>query len=75
MFKEWSAKWPEDTKRNLKEKVLEIDPTLTEKLAAELAGSADVSSLINENCDSNENGDALHVEQTPFVIQGEAVVA
>lgn len=38
LFREWSAKWPEDFKIELKEKVLEIDPTFEERLCAQLNG-------------------------------------
>lgn len=37
LFKEWSSKWPEDMKIKLKEKVIELDGKLGEKLEEELS--------------------------------------
>lgn len=36
LFKEWSAKWPEDNKIKLKEKICEIDTAFGEKLNQEI---------------------------------------
>lgn len=36
LFKEWSAKWPEDYKIKLKEKISELDGNFAEKLNQEI---------------------------------------
>lgn len=55
LFREWSAKWPEDFKIELKEKVLEIDPTFEERLCAKLNG---VCNGIDENAAAAAKDDA-----------------
>lgn len=44
LFREWSAKWPEDLKIKLKEKILELDGEFGEKLSAEIA---ETNALVN----------------------------
>lgn len=84
LFREWSAKWPEDVKLKLKDKVLEIDPTFGDRLDAELSqvgrGNGAITdddiaaALTNGNGDIATNGGA-HLEQSATVIQTETLVA
>lgn len=66
LFKEWSAKWPEDYKIKLKEKICEIDAAFGEKLNHEIL-----------NGYSNGNGTASPTDQAiPIAeLQNEAIVA
>lgn len=70
LFKEWSAKWPEDNKIKLKEKICEIDAAFSEKLNQEI-----LNGYSNGN---GTSGTSSPTDQAPPPIaelQNEAVVA
>lgn len=67
LFREWSAKWPEDHKIKLKEKICEIDAAFTEKLNREILNGY-------SNGDDIENESSAD-QPTAIAIQNEAIVA
>lgn len=70
MFKEWSAKWPEDYKIKLKEKIWEIDAGFGEKLNQEILNGYSNGNGISDSGTSSP-------EQAPPIaeLQNEAIVA
>lgn len=66
LFREWSAKWPEDHKMKLKEKVCEIDATFGEKLNKE---------ILNGYSNGDDVAAAEPADQPAIAIQNEAIVA
>lgn len=69
LFKEWSAKWPEDNKIKLKEKICEIDVSFGEKLNQEI-----LNGYSNGN---GTSGSSSPTDQAPPIaeLQNEAIVA
>lgn len=69
LFKEWSAKWPEDNKIKLKEKICEIDASFGEKLNQEI-----LNGYSNGN---GTSGSSSPTDQAPPIaeLQNEAIVA
>lgn len=66
LFKEWCAKWPEDYKIKLKEKICEIDAAFGEKLNQEI-----LNGYSNGNGTSSPTDQAIPIAE----LQNEAIVA
>lgn len=54
LFKEWSPKWPEEMKNRLKEKIIEMDSRVAEKIILELKAASGVEVTTNGNSPSDE---------------------
>lgn len=69
LFKEWSAKWPEENKIKLKEKICEIDAAFSEKLNQEI-----LNGYSNGN---GTSGTSSPTDQAPPIgeLQNGAIVA
>lgn len=64
LFREWSSKWPEDLKIKLKEKVIELDEKLGERLQDELK-SLGLTPLTNGNAEPTAVEDSEEPEVAP----------
>lgn len=64
LFREWSSKWPEDLKIKLKEKVIELDEKLGERLQDELK-SLGPTPLTNGNAEPTAVEDSEEPEVAP----------
>lgn len=71
LFKEWNAKWPEDYKFELREKIVEIDSNFAGKLSQEI-----FNGYSNGN-GSVGSGTSSPTDQAPPIaeLQNEAIVA
>ncbi|XP_055907273.1 uncharacterized protein C14orf119 [Eupeodes corollae] len=49
LFKEWSPKWPEEMKNRLKEKIIEMDSKVAEKIIQELKSASGIEVTTNGN--------------------------
>lgn len=54
LFKEWTPKWPEEMKIRLKEKIIEMDSKVAEKIILELKSASGVEVTTNGNSPSDE---------------------
>lgn len=70
LFKEWTPKWPEDMKNRLKEKIIEMDSKVAEKIILELKSASGLEVTTNGGSPSDEpaelfnsNGDNVEEPQ------------
>lgn len=70
LFKEWSAKWPEENKIKLKEKICEIDAAFSEKLNQEILNGYNLNG-------NGTSGTSSPTDQAPPIaeLQNGAIVA
>ncbi|XP_055851732.1 uncharacterized protein LOC129916001 [Episyrphus balteatus] len=89
LFKEWSPKWPEEMKNRLKEKIIEMDSKVAEKIICELKSasgvevttngisqpeeSAELANGNNENVEEPNEEAEVHEYVSPPIVANEEV--